>query len=44
MFDIKENLNKLPSEPGVYLMKYVHSNIIYVEKAINLKTIEPKLL
>ena len=37
MFDIKENLNKLPSEPGVYLMKDVHSNIIYVGKAINLK-------
>ena len=37
MFDIKENLNKLPSEPGIYLMKDVHNNIIYVGKAINLK-------
>ena len=37
MLDIKEHINKLPSEPGVYLMKDVHSNIIYVGKAINLK-------
>lgn len=37
MFNIKENLNKLPNEPGVYLMKDINENIIYVGKAINLK-------
>ena len=37
MFDIQEQLKKLPSEPGVYLMKDIHDNIIYVGKAISLK-------
>lgn len=37
MFDIKEELKKLPSLPGVYLMKNELDQIIYVGKAISLK-------
>lgn len=37
MFDIQEQLKKLPAEPGVYLMKDKYDNIIYVGKAISLK-------
>ena len=37
MFDIQEHLKNLPAEPGVYLMKDKHDNIIYVGKAISLK-------
>ena len=37
MFDIKEELKKLPKDPGVYLMKDKEDNIIYVGKAVNLK-------
>ena len=37
MFDIQEQLKKLPVEPGVYLMKDQFNNIIYVGKAISLK-------
>lgn len=37
MFNIEEELKKLPKEPGVYLMKDKYDNIIYVGKAINLK-------
>jgi len=37
MFNIDEELKKLPDKPGVYLMKDEHSQIIYVGKAINLK-------
>jgi len=37
MFDIKEELSKLPIKPGVYLMKDARENIIYVGKAIVLK-------
>ena len=37
MFDIKEELKKLPKDPGVYLMKNKDDNIIYVGKAVNLK-------
>lgn len=37
MFDIKEELKKLPKQPGVYLMKDAYDNIIYVGKAIVLK-------
>lgn len=36
-FDIKEELKKLPSTPGVYLMHDIHDNVIYVGKAVNLK-------
>ena len=37
MFDIKEELKKLPQTPGVYLMRDKNENIIYVGKSINLK-------
>ncbi len=37
MFDIKEELKKLPRQPGVYMMKDPYDNIIYVGKAIRLK-------
>ena len=37
MFDIQEQLKKLPAQPGVYLMKDKFNNIIYVGKAISLK-------
>lgn len=37
MFDIGEELKKLPDKPGVYLMKNEMNQIIYVGKAINLK-------
>lgn len=35
-FDIKEELNKLPKSPGVYIMHDKNDEIIYVGKAINL--------
>ena len=37
MFDIQEELKKLPQKPGVYLMKDENGHIIYVGKAVNLK-------
>lgn len=37
MFDIQENLKKLPDEPGVYLHKDKLGQIIYVGKAVSLK-------
>lgn len=37
MFDIKQELKKLPDHPGVYLMKDDKNEIIYVGKAISLK-------
>lgn len=37
MFDIQEELRKLPAKPGVYLMHDEHDHIIYVGKAISLK-------
>lgn len=37
MFDIEEELKKLPSKPGVYLMHDEKDAIIYVGKAISLK-------
>ncbi len=36
MFNIKEELDKLPKKPGVYLMHDKDDNIIYVGKAKNL--------
>jgi len=36
MFDIKEELKKLPDSPGVYLHKDAFGQIIYVGKAVNL--------
>lgn len=37
MFDIQEELKKLPGKPGVYIMHDEKDRIIYVGKAINLK-------
>ncbi|KGG80684.1 excinuclease ABC subunit C [Caloranaerobacter azorensis H53214] len=37
MFNIDEELKKLPDKPGVYLMKGENGQIIYVGKAVNLK-------
>lgn len=37
MFDIKEELKKLPERPGVYIMKDANEHIIYVGKAKILK-------
>lgn len=37
MFDIQEELKKLPAKPGVYIMHDEKDTIIYVGKAINLK-------
>ena len=36
MFDIKEALAKVPTKPGVYIMKDQVGTIIYVGKAKNL--------
>ena len=38
-FDINEELKKLPSSPGVYIMHDSMDEIIYVGKAISLKTV-----
>ena len=37
MFDIKENLKKLPDSPGVYMHKDRLGQVIYVGKAISLR-------
>ncbi len=37
MFDIKEELKKLPARPGVYLMHGEEDEIIYVGKAVSLR-------
>ena len=37
MFDIEEELKKLPEKPGVYLMKDKDDKVIYVGKAVVLK-------
>ncbi|MCI8641052.1 MAG: excinuclease ABC subunit UvrC [Clostridia bacterium] len=37
MFNIEEELKKLPGEPGVYIMKDKNDTIIYVGKAVSLK-------
>ena len=37
MFDIQEELKKLPAKPGVYIMHDDRDAIIYVGKAISLK-------
>lgn len=37
VFDIEEELKKLPDNPGVYIMKDKNDEIIYVGKAISLK-------
>ena len=37
MFDIQENLKKLPDRPGVYMHKDSLGEVIYVGKAVSLK-------
>jgi len=37
MFNIEEELKKLPAKPGVYIMRDKNDNIIYVGKAVILK-------
>ena len=37
MFNIEEELKKLPAKPGVYIMHDKYDNIIYVGKAVSLK-------
>ena len=37
MFNIQEELKKLPEKPGVYIMKDKEDNILYVGKAVILK-------
>ena len=37
MFNLEEELKKLPGKPGVYLMHDKTDEIIYVGKAISLK-------
>lgn len=37
MFNIEEELKKLPNKPGVYVMRDKEDNIIYVGKAISLR-------
>ncbi len=37
MFDVQEELKKLPARPGVYLMHDEKDTIIYVGKAVNLR-------
>lgn len=37
MFDIEEELKKLPAQPGVYIMHDKKDEIIYIGKAISLK-------
>ena len=37
IFDIKEELKKLPTRPGVYIMHGPRDEIIYVGKAVNLR-------
>ena len=37
MFNIEEELKKLPNKPGVYIMRDKNDTIIYVGKAISLK-------
>ena len=37
MFDIQEELKKLPGKPGVYIMHDEKDAIIYVGKAVSLK-------
>nr|WP_276020148.1 excinuclease ABC subunit UvrC [Acetivibrio straminisolvens] len=37
VFDIQEELKKLPNKPGVYIMKDINGDIIYIGKAVVLK-------
>ena len=37
MFQIEEELKKLPAKPGVYIMHDEKDDIIYIGKAVSLK-------
>ena len=37
MFDIQEELSKLPDQPGVYIMHDIADTIIYIGKARSLR-------
>ena len=37
MFDIAEELKKLPDQPGVYIMHDSRDAIIYIGKAVSLR-------
>ena len=37
MFDVEEELKKLPDKPGVYIMRDANDTILYVGKAVNLR-------
>lgn len=37
MFNLEEEIKKLPAKPGVYIMRDKDNNIIYVGKAVSLK-------
>jgi excinuclease ABC subunit C len=37
-FVFEEELKKLPGKPGVYIMRDAHDTILYVGKAINLRS------
>ena len=37
MFNIQEELKKMPDKPGVYIMKDENGQIIYIGKAVVLK-------
>jgi len=38
MFSIQDELKKLPPKPGVYIMKNENNQVIYVGKAVNLRS------
>ena len=38
MFDVQEELRKLPDSPGVYIMHDASDAIIYVGKAVSLRS------
>jgi excinuclease ABC subunit C len=38
MFDIQENLKKLPNKPGVYMHKDAYGEILYIGKAASLRS------
>ena len=41
---LEEKLARLPSQPGVYLMKNAAGEVIYVGKAVSLRSRRPLLL
>jgi len=39
MFDIQEELKKVPQKPGVYIMHDAKDAIIYIGKAVSLRNL-----